>query len=239
MKAIVLTYDRNAVITEHMIACYDELWPDHPFIFRIPFNEEKRILPGARKEFIRTSTDIKSTVLSLLDDLDDEEWIYWCIDDKYPIRLETDSIMGIYASISNGLNKDISGILFCRARKMLDPGFLSGKEIMIGRELLLERKAYQQIWIHQFLRVKVIRHMFLGFPDVILKAKIMDDLKDAIDKPGSQELYVTSTNYAVFGESTRNGVITENCLKSLSGKGYPVPDWQPPISEPTGIIGKL
>jgi hypothetical protein len=33
MKAIVLTCDRYRALTEHMIRKYEELWPDHPFVF--------------------------------------------------------------------------------------------------------------------------------------------------------------------------------------------------------------
>src|SRR5438046_9676836 len=37
MKAIVLTCDRFRAITEHMIRQYETLWPDHPFVFRVPY----------------------------------------------------------------------------------------------------------------------------------------------------------------------------------------------------------
>ena len=39
MKALVLTCDRYRVMTEHMILQYERLWPDHPFQFRIPWQE--------------------------------------------------------------------------------------------------------------------------------------------------------------------------------------------------------
>src|SRR5437016_4718972 len=86
MKAIVLTYDRNRAVTEHMILKYEQLWPDHPFTFRIPYQE----LAGPanpRHEYIRTPPEIRPTVLQLIAGLDDNEWIYWCVDDKYPIEL--------------------------------------------------------------------------------------------------------------------------------------------------------
>lgn len=222
-----------------MISCYDELWPDHPFIFRIPFNSDNRSLLSERREYIKSVPGIKRTVLTLLQDLDDEEWIYWCIDDKYPIRLIISRINLIYNLIKEGHTGDISGILFCRARRMISPEFLTGSQAVVGGELLLERKAYHQIWIHQFLQVKVIRHLFENFPDIIGQPKIMDTLKDNLDKPVEYKLYVTATNYAVFGESTRKGVITENCMKSLQDKGFSIPGWQAVVPEPPGIIGKL
>jgi hypothetical protein len=41
----------------------------------------------------------------------------------------------------------------------------------------LRRRNYEQIWLHQFLRVKVIRNLFQNFPDGITSAKLMDSLK--------------------------------------------------------------
>jgi len=88
LKAIVLSCDRYRAITEHMILQYERLWPDHPFVFRIPY-QRARGLDTKRTTYRQTPEDIKGTVLHLVADLDDEEWIYWCVDDKYPIQLVT------------------------------------------------------------------------------------------------------------------------------------------------------
>src|SRR3954454_5179235 len=39
IKAIVLTCDRFRAITRHLILKYERLWPDHPFIFQVPYQE--------------------------------------------------------------------------------------------------------------------------------------------------------------------------------------------------------
>ena len=239
MKAIVLTYDRNEALAGHMISCYEELWPHHPFTFRVPYQNPARCTPHERTEYIQSGPGIKSTVLTLLSGLDDEEWIYWCIDDKYPVSLRLEAIEPIYHAIHDGGLSDISGILFCRARRMLDPAFLDEEELEFGREVLLGRKAYQQIWIHQFLRVKVLRFMFESFPDVIEQAEVMDGMKDQLVKPAGHRLYVTSVNHAVFGESSFRGVITSNCLASLKAKGLAIPAWQPEIPSEMSIFGEL
>src|SRR5207247_10382681 len=91
IEAIVLTCDRYRAITQHLIFQYHRLWPDHPFVFHIPYQE----LGGVDSERIRYHTcpaDIKLTVLHLLADIDDEEWIYWCVDHKYPIQIVTNTI---------------------------------------------------------------------------------------------------------------------------------------------------
>jgi hypothetical protein len=112
MKAIVLTYDKNRVITEHMILKYAQVWPDHPFIFRIPYQELRGENDNIH-EFIESSKDIKQTVFTLLQDLDDEEWVYLCIDDKYPIELATESLKKIYTDIISGNDIHYDALLFC------------------------------------------------------------------------------------------------------------------------------
>jgi hypothetical protein len=77
MKAIVLTHDRNAVVARHMIACYQQLWPDHPFVFRVPCQDRAAWPVAARHEFVPAPPGIPQTVQALLADLSDEEWVYW------------------------------------------------------------------------------------------------------------------------------------------------------------------
>jgi hypothetical protein len=222
-----------------MIQCYDELWPNHPFVFRIPFQDENRCITGANREYVRTSPAIKETVLTLLEDLDDEEWVYWCIDDKYPIQLHVQQIEEIYNSIINNELDEISGLLFCRTRKMLSPDYLTGEGILIRNEKLIERKGYHQIWIHQFVKVKIIRYLFLNFPDIIEKPRILDPLKHKIKKPDNHKLFVTSTNHSIFGESSFFGVITENCYRSMSERGINIPSWFDVDHAVSTIIGEL
>ncbi len=238
MKAIVLTYDHNAIITEHMIRCYEELWPEHPFIFRIPYMDEQRRVYSNRREYIKTSPEIKETVLSLLADLEDEEWIYWCIDDKYPVKLNVAEIELIYKSLQENTIANMSGILFCRARNMLNPDCLLGNQIFLPKEKLIERKAYHQIWIHQFLKVKVIRYLFLNFPRII-KARTMDPLKHTIKKPNDHRLFVTHKNHSIFGESSFDGILTANCYHSMLEKGMIVPPSFEVNLNQTTFIGSL
>jgi hypothetical protein len=50
---------------------------------------------------------------------------------------------------------------------------------------------------------------------------------------------VTKENFAVFGESTRRGVITQNCYESMVAAGIELPEW---FRHPDGeyvTLGKL
>jgi len=236
-RAIVLTHDRMACVARHMIARYATVWPDHPFTFRIPYQQRSAVADGPRCEFVPAPPGIKQTVEALLADLPDDEWVYWCLDDKYPIRFDVARIASLARALGDGGPPDVSGLLFCRARRMLDEAYLTGRRLTLGGEVLLERRTYEQFWIHQFFRVKVVRHLFDHFPDVIRPAAIMDRLKRTVALPADHRLWVTDVNHAVFGESTKAGVLTENCLESMRRQGMPIPDWQPAVAAPECIIG--
>jgi hypothetical protein len=239
LKAIVLSCDRYRAITEHMVLQYERTWPDHPFIFQIPY-QEARGTDTAKTNYHKTPEDIKGTVLHLLEDLDDEEWVYWCVDDKYPVRLVTGKI---YDLITHAINSpDMSGLLFCRCRVTLNSPkvALYPKEIVSpSGDIYFERKAWYQIWLHQLLKVKVLRYLFTHLPDRIPSAKEMDQLKDGIAKPSELRLFVTKENFAVFGESTARGLITQNCYESMIANRIELPDW---FRHPNGqhvTMGKL
>jgi hypothetical protein len=239
IKAIVLTCDRYRAITEHMIFQYDQLWPDHPFVFHVPYQE----LGGVDVEqvkYLQAPSDIKRTVLHLLTEIDDEEWIYWCVDDKYPIQLVTDEIGSL---ISHAMRSpEVDGLLFCRCRATLNNPKLTLNPRKVKNpfgDVYLERRAWFQIWIHQILRAKVLRHLFTQLPDHIPSAKAMDELKNDVPKLPEHRLFVTKENFAVFGESTSRGVITQNCYESMVAAGIEIPEW---FRHPNGeyvTLGKL
>jgi len=52
-------------------------------------------------------------------------------------------------------------------------------------------------------------------------------------------LFVIKENFAVFGESTQRGVITQNCYESMLASGIKLPEW---FQHPNGeyiTLGKL
>ena len=225
MKAIVLTFDRHRAITQHLILQYERIWPDHPFRFRIPY-QQLRGPDSERVEYVESPPEIAATVLRLLQDIEDEEWVYWCSDDKYPIQIIVEKVNELlhYALTT----PEISGLLFCRARATLDRPDLalhSRQLVTPAGDILLERKGWYQIWIHQFLKAKVLRSLFSQLPLKIPSAKALDGLKDQIPKPDEYHLFVTEQNFAVFGESTKRGVITRNCLESIRQTDIELPEW--------------
>jgi hypothetical protein len=225
IKAIVLTWDRNRAMTEHMILQYARVWPHHPFMFHIPYQE----LAGEETEqstYVKTPPAIRATVLDLIDRLDEEEWIYWCMDDRYPIRFATGKIERL---IELGLSSSkMSGLLFCRCRRLLRrPKETLYRQKWLNRDgdIYYERRGWSQIWIHQLMRVKVLRYLFTHLPEDLPNANAMDKLKHQILKPPELRLFVTKENFAVFGESTRRGAITQNCYESIVTTNIVLPNW--------------
>ncbi len=225
IKAIVLTCDKYRALTEHMMYRYARTWSNHPFRFRIPYQSLREPdSPGV--EYVSSPVAIKATVLTLLDDLDDHEWIYWCIDDKYPITLRLPCVHGIVDWLKNHPASDVDGVLFCRRNKLLRERNLTGNTIQDPRgNLYLERKRYDSIWLHQFLRVGVLRHFFESFPDDIPYAKFMEKLKKKADKPPDHRLFVSEKNLVTYGESTFRGILTRNCYESIVESGLRLPEW--------------
>ncbi len=230
IPAIVLTCQKYVPLAEHMIDRYAAVWPDHPFVFRLPDGAAARTMaprhPG-RVELVPTAEGegrgrFRAAVLGLLEGLADDTWVYWCIDDKYVMWLDRRAADGVVQAVRNVTDPEICGLCFARTRKLFDSAHVSPERLQISRQTFLRRTSYAQIWLHQFLRVRVLRDLFMGFPEVIESAKEMDALHRAKALPTDQWLYVLDHNAVVFGESTSRGVLTANCAASLSrGRGLP------------------
>ncbi len=115
MLAIVLSCDRYHDFARHMIARYQALWSDHPFTFRVPWQEHRPTFASFPIDPVRTEVGIRQTVLTLLEDIDDETFIYWCIDDKFPIHLDTEITSRVVTAIQQQRIGPADGLLLQRA----------------------------------------------------------------------------------------------------------------------------
>jgi hypothetical protein len=227
MLAIVLSCDRYSVFRNHMIMQYAALWKTHPFRFRIPFQKERDSEPlvGIAHEFIKTPLDIKQCVLALLSNIDDEEWIFWCIDDKYPVVIDADIFQQCHNWVLRLEDPSVAGVTLCRPDSLTRPSLMNYEDVIQAPwgEQLIGRRHYKKIWLHQFVRVKVIRTLFQGFPDGPFKPKEMDVFHRRAQRPTDHRLFVARSSHAVFGESTTRGQATKNCADSLLQWGFELP----------------
>jgi len=239
IKAIVLTYDKYRSFTDHMILCYEKLWPNHPFTFHVPYQYLRSTIQSSKVKYYQSPPDIKGTINTLLHDIDDEEMVYWCIDDKYPIKLNVRLLEKIHQYLLVDIKEDICGLLFCRCRGMLKKTNLTEKIIIDNKgQVWLERKNLKQIWIHQYLKVKVLRYLFNSFPEQINNPRTMDNTSNKVKKPSQYRLFVTYNNLSIFGESTTKGIITKNCLNNMKKYNLSIPLWASKVTSKEIIMGK-
>jgi len=234
MKAIVLTFDKYHPIADHMIHSYENLWPSNPFTFYVPYEKypvelAKRYGDKIRLVQKKVGIDpklIKYTVLFLLEELEDEQWIYWCMDDRYIEAINENEVNKVYNWLISTNDAEISAISFCRYRELYDEKYVYKDQELINSfdQVFVRRKNYIQIYSHQFLRVKVLRYLFKSFPDRPFNPHEMDKFIQNRYVPGSHKLNVSAENLVVFGESTSRGNITRNCANSFKRFGMKIPD---------------
>lgn len=244
LPAIVMTCQRYMPIAAHMIDRYAATWPGHPFRFRLPDGPAARELAGrrgARLELVPTDEGegrgrFKAAVLGLLAGIPDDDWVYWCIDDKYVMWLDLPTVRAVVDLVPRIADPRVAGVSFARARH-IDAHRDAIPERLACDGLTLDRRFdYRQIWLHQLLRARVLRTLFGGFPDRIDSAKEMDALHRAARLPADQRLYVLDRNAVVFGESTTRGRLTANCAASMRRDGGIPPGFE--IDQRRLVIGR-
>jgi hypothetical protein len=112
VKGIVLSFDPHLEIANLVVETYNQLWPDHRFQFRIPFTnrDPRSIFRAQNVEFISTPPDIRSTLESLLCNLPEHEFVFWCIDDRYPIEIFEPAVLRTVRDFASDAPSDIDSI---------------------------------------------------------------------------------------------------------------------------------
>lgn len=237
MRAIVLSCDKYVKLAEHMIATYEQRWPSNDFTYRVPYNDDRpQFLEdryGEKIELVRSSRPIPDTFLTLLEGMDDEEWVYYCPDDRYLVDIDESTVNDLYRWIQSSEDVPFDGVSFIRDRCLLtgEVSEISPAETMLSETVSIDsigqrlhrRNDYSEIWLPQFLRVKVLRYLFENMPDPE-SAKQMDYLKYEVGLPEEHRLFVTHRNFAVVGEGTSRGKLTQNCIDSFREMGMELPE---------------
>jgi len=112
VKGIILSFDPHLEIANLLVETYNRLWPDHRFQFRIPFTnrDPRSIFRAQNVEFISTPPDIRSTVGSLLSNLPEDEFVFWCIDDRYPIEIFEPTVLRTVRDFASEAPSDVDSI---------------------------------------------------------------------------------------------------------------------------------
>ncbi|MBF0123038.1 MAG: hypothetical protein HQL21_06500 [Candidatus Omnitrophica bacterium] len=230
MKAIVLTCDKYRPFTIHMIKTFQTHWPNNPFQFYVPYQQDAdSLIAEYGNKVVPTLTErpIRKTVLTLLDLCHDEEWIYWSIDDKYIIDLALPEATEVTEWISTINDPSITIVSLSRCRSLLEKwNIKQNSEIKLPSGLpLIESKGLRHMWLHQFMRARILKKIFNTFPDYDYQAKEQDSFsqwhKSLLSE--HEKVYVPQNNLIAFGESTTQGRITNVCVASFTRYGISVP----------------
>jgi hypothetical protein len=230
LPAIVLTKDSYRPFTENMILAYQALWPDHPFQFLVPYQENRKIDARADKKrvtLIPSPPEIAATVLTLLEGMNGDSFVYWCIDDKFPLRLNKSFLQDAFdICIEGAESTQIDGFLFTRDRSLIDYPDITRSKVRFSGLSSFGVNTNNQFWLHQIVRVSRLRSFFLSLPS-IRSAKEMDLHVSNLDHP--KNLYVTKANALILAESTSRGLVTKQGLASCRARKIQ-------IEEPTGPL---
>jgi len=219
MHAIVLSFDQQIGFAELVYKKYMKLWPECPFTFRVPFNNPKTALvpyfqAQNNVELIRTPPDIRRTMFNLLKNIPDEEWVYWCIDDRYPMSIKKSEINQVCQLVPN-LPKQINRVKLFRWKENLRGEYKVGGVTFFKQN----RGDVWGFWHHSFVRASVLKAAFLTKsipPKYKIKHVNVALAKDPKVASGSlSNTIVTTDNLITFGEPCVQGCLTQNGVKEL------------------------
>ena len=203
MHAIILSYDKQHPYCELVYRLYMELWPGCPFIFRIPWNNTKPeyLVNKANVELLQCDVDIGKTMMSLLQGLDDTDWVYWCIDDRFPVSIQASKMLNIHKSINTLSEYDY-------IRPYFHPRITPGE--YVWDNYMIQTKQHEWgYYMHHWCKVNMLRRLYTQNNCVtiddyhrFLCAGIYDDKKG---------LRIGSANETIirFGEPCIDGVRTK------------------------------
>ena len=134
-------------------------------MFRIPFahatgSDAFAYLAAQRNcRLIESPPAIKASMTALLDGLDSAEWVFWCVDDRFPIALD--------AARATRIAEQLGGL----AETVEEVKLLRWKEPWLSERMVIGETRFRPqapgsrargFWHHHFVRAGVLRAAFLG-----------------------------------------------------------------------------
>jgi len=232
MKAIVLTFDMQSGFAELAYKKYMELWPKCPLQFRIAFNEAQQnksydyFASKRNVELIQTPSDIRSTMEKLLCDVGDDEWVYWCVDDRYPIEIKSTNVLNdIYVGIMEGKVDSFNAIKLFTWRETLT----TTSHRLADRNFVLQKPSgLYGFWHHYYVKSKVLKFFF--FSEELKPGYRIADFTRVFHSAGQLEplkkTLVPMEDILLFGEPCVEGMLTINGIKDLRENDCPLPPYR-------------
>lgn len=247
MWGIVLTYDEQAGLAELLHKSYAACWGEMPIHFRIAYNGKKE---GSALDYLRSQADcelvqcskgVSQSMRALLQGIDDREWVYWAIDDRYPLEVVAPRFRAALESLPE-LSEDIEEVKLLRWKDRKTP-----QTVEVGKERFFVQSTTDRcfgFWHHHFARAGVLRRVFLDptIPPKNSIRHIQRRLRETPDEYYYGHAVLPSNPILKLAEPLRRGLLTSNGLRDLRRLGCEVPqygyvdkaisfEWVEPISD--------
>lgn len=166
MNAIVLSFDKQVVCQTLLYSMYENLWSKNQFIFRIPYNNgiestHSHFAKSRNVNLIKCGVSILDTMEALLDGIGDDEWVYWCCDDRFPSEIDVNENNLIFDELYNQGKYDEYDFV-----KNYAPGKkqqkIAKKCIEIdSKKFLVQQKNFKVgFWMNHYVKAKVLKRLF-------------------------------------------------------------------------------
>ena len=228
MQAIVLTFDQHLEVANLVVESYNRLWPGCPFVFRIPYQERPvaDLFKASNTRFVKTPRAIRATMEHLLAGCADEEFVYWCVDDRFPVRIpDLEALRALYTWIG-GPHRPLDALrLGALTRRARNTGAQDEtRPLVIGNARFFPQRGNMQFgfYMPQFVRAGLLRE-YLLHPDLPPDYRIRD-FHDWLKGQEVRRAIFTPERFVIqLAESTKEGMLTSNCLARLEAMGLPAP----------------
>jgi glycosyltransferase involved in cell wall biosynthesis len=242
VDAIVLTFDVQLGLAELTHKRYLARWPNCPFTFRIPVNGAE---PGPALGYLQAQPNcvlvpspspIGPSMQALLEGIDDDAWVYWCIDDRYPIWLDPDALDEICAGLDSCPPR-VEEVKLLRWKERVSP-----RSVSVGSlPFTVQQPGTREwgFWHHHFIRAGTLRRVF-GRPGLVgdypirdvLRPVIVDNKRASRARTGAEreifsgEAIVPTRPLLRLGEPLKGRVLTANGLTELRRNHCQIPPYR-------------
>lgn len=230
IRGIMLTYDPQLGLAQLAHKRYAALWPTSPIRFRVPINGDSGGSARAyfeqqtNCELVRCGPRINETMLALLDGLDDDEWIFWCIDDRYPTWMEPKRADAIVADLGR-LPPEVEQVKFLHWHEQLDDRVLT----LGGERFRVQCGAdrYWGFWHHHLAKPRILKNVLLhpSLPADANINQIQDVLLHRVSECFHGIALVPETALLRLAEPLVDGVLTTNGVRDLELFGCECPSY--------------
>lgn len=226
VKAVVLSYGAQIGLAELLVKRYNALGVGSDLEFLLPENGSDQYVPDfSNVRAVPCQADILSTMKALLGECEDDEWVFWAIDDRYPLDVDVNLFSSLLSMIKTDTLNGINGLKLLPWREQLSDNSISLAGVDFFKQ---EPVGMFGFWHHQFLRAKVLKDAFIScnvenynevrpFNKYYQKQKRLSFLEN---------VYVSSLPIVKLGEPLWDGKLTRNGWLELKKNNCLIPDYE-------------